>query len=48
MLVSGVLIGGGRGIIWIFSGVVLVLVGGVGLAFWGGSMVARRNATRPR
>jgi hypothetical protein len=48
MLVSGALIGGGRGIVWIFSGVVLVLVGGVGLAFWGGTMAARRTAARPR
>ena len=48
MLVSGALIGGGRGIIWIFSGVVLVLVGGVGLAFWGGTMAARRTAARSR
>lgn len=46
MIISGAVIGGGRGIIWIFSGIVLVLVGGVGLAFWGGSMYARRNATR--
>ncbi len=48
MLVSGTLIGGGRGIIWIFSGVVLVLVGGVGLAFWGATMLARRNTAPPR
>ena len=48
MLVSGALIGGGRGIVWIFSGVVLVLVGGVGLAFWGGMMAARRTPARPR
>jgi hypothetical protein len=46
MLVSGALIGGGRGVIWIFSGVVLVLVGGVGLAFWGATILARRSATR--
>jgi hypothetical protein len=43
MIVSGVLIGGARGVIWIFSGIVLVLVGGVGLAFWAGSMAARRR-----
>jgi hypothetical protein len=48
MLASGALIGGGRGIIWIFSGVVLVLVGGVGLAFWGATMLARRNTAPPR
>jgi hypothetical protein len=40
------LIGGGRGVIWIFSGIVLVLVGGVGLAFWAGTMVTRRGAAR--
>ncbi|MEP6641030.1 MAG: hypothetical protein ABJB93_03875 [Gaiellales bacterium] len=48
MLVSGALIGGGRGIVWIFSGVVLVLVGSVGLAFWGATMLTRRNAAPPR
>jgi hypothetical protein len=46
MLVSGALIGGARGVIWIFSGIVLVLVGSVGLAFWAGSMLARRGAAR--
>jgi hypothetical protein len=46
MIVAGALIGGARGVIWIFSGIVLVLVGGVGLAFWGGTMMARRGATR--
>jgi hypothetical protein len=48
MLVFGALIGGGRGVIWIFSGIVLVLVGVVGLAFWGATMVARRSAARRR
>ncbi len=46
MIVAGAVIGGGRGVIWIFSGIVLVLVGGVGLAFWAGSMLARRGAAR--
>jgi hypothetical protein len=48
MLVSGAVIGGGRGVIWIFSGIVLVLVGGVGLAFWAEKMLARRGAARPQ
>ena len=42
-VVFGAVIGGGRGVIWVFSGIVLVLVGGVGLAFWGATMVARRT-----
>jgi hypothetical protein len=46
MLVSGAVIGGGRGVIWIFSGIVLVLVGVVGLAFWAGTMVTRRVPAR--
>ena len=46
MIVAGAVIGGGRGVIWIFSGIVLVLVGSVGLAFWAGSMLARRGAAR--
>ena len=44
MLVAGAVIGGGRGLIWIFSGIVLALVGAVGLVFWGGTMVTRRRA----
>ncbi len=46
MIVAGAVISGSRGVIWIFSGIVLVLVGGVGLAFWGGSMLTRRGAAR--
>jgi hypothetical protein len=46
MIVAGALIGGARGVIWIFSGIVLVLVGGVGLAFWGGAMMSRRSTAR--
>jgi hypothetical protein len=46
MIVAGALIGSGRGVIWIFSGVVLVLVGGVGLVFWAGSILTRRGAAR--
>jgi hypothetical protein len=33
-------------VIWIFSGIVLVLVGGVGLVFWAGTMATRRSAGR--
>ncbi len=43
MIVAGAVIGGGRGLIWIFSGIVLVLVGGVGLTFWAGTILARRR-----
>ncbi len=46
MLASGAVIGGPRGIIWIFSGIVLALVGGVGLVFWGGTMYGRQKAAR--
>ncbi len=46
MIVAGAIIGGGRGVIWIFSGIVLVLVGGVGLAFWGGALLTRRSPAR--
>ena len=38
------MIGGDRGIIWIFSGIVLLLVGGVGLSFWLAGLRARRAA----
>lgn len=44
MLVAGAVIGGDRGIIWIFSGIVLLLVGGVGLVFWLAGLRARRPA----
>jgi hypothetical protein len=43
MLVVGAAVGGDRGILWIFSGVVLVLVGGVGLAFWTAGLLSRRR-----
>jgi hypothetical protein len=46
MIVAGAVIGGSRGVIWIFSGIVLVLVGGVGLVFWAGTMATRRSAGR--
>lgn len=46
MIVAGAVIGGGRGLIWIFSGIVLLLVGAVGLLFWGGTMLSRRRAAR--
>jgi hypothetical protein len=47
MLAVGAVIRGDRGIIWIFSGFVLVLLGGVGLAFWAAGLVATRRR-RPR
>ena len=34
MAVVGYLLDDNRGLLWLFSGYVLVLVGGVGLAFW--------------
>ena len=43
MIVLGAILGGDPGIIWIFGGFVLLLVGGVGLAFWLGGMVADRR-----
>jgi hypothetical protein len=46
MIVAGAVIGGARGVIWIFSGIVLALVGVVGLAFWAGTMYTRRSAAR--
>jgi hypothetical protein len=48
MIVAGAVIGGGRGLIWIFSGIVLVLVGAVGLLFWAGTMLTRRRAAQRR
>jgi hypothetical protein len=47
MLVVGAIVRGDRGIIWIFSGFVLILVGGVGLVFWSAGLVASRRR-RPR
>ena len=41
MIVAGAVIGGGRGVIWIFSGIVLVLVGGS--AWPSGRLDARRR-----
>jgi hypothetical protein len=43
MIILGAIIGGDPGIIWIFGGLVLALVGGVGLAFWLGGMAADRR-----
>lgn len=43
MIIVGAILGGDAGIIWIFGGFVLVLVGGVGLVFWLGGMVADRR-----
>jgi hypothetical protein len=48
MIVAGAVISGSRGVIWIFSGIVLVLVGGVGLVFWAGALLTRRSAARGR
>ncbi|HEU0195508.1 MAG TPA: hypothetical protein VFQ71_14985 [Gaiellales bacterium] len=43
MIIVGAIIAGDAGIIWIFGGFVLALVGGVGLVFWLGGMVADRR-----
>jgi MFS family permease len=43
MIIVGAILGGDAGIIWIFGGFVLALVGGVGLLFWLGGMVADRR-----
>jgi hypothetical protein len=45
MAVVGFLLGDESGLLWMFSGLVLILVGGVGLAFWlaGLRAVARRR-----
>ena len=48
MIIAGAVISGSRGVIWIFSGIVLVLVGSVGLAFWAGALLTRRSAARGR
>ncbi len=45
MIISAIMIGGDRGLLWGFSGFVLVLVGGVGLVFWMGGIV---SAAAPR
>ncbi len=45
MVIAGILIGGDKGLLWGFSGFVLILVGGVGLVFWTAGLVsARRRA----
>jgi hypothetical protein len=43
MLIVGLVVGGMRGIIWDFSALVLLLVGGFGLVFWVGGIVSRRR-----
>jgi len=43
MLAVGTVVGGDRGLIWIFSGMVMTLVGGLGLLFWLIGIVARRR-----
>ena len=45
MLIVGIVVGGLRGIIWDFSALVLLLVGGFGLVFWVGGIVSRRRRT---
>jgi hypothetical protein len=46
MIAVGAVVGGDRGITWIFGGIVTVLVGGVGLAFWtAGFLSSRRRST---
>ncbi|MGN6378351.1 MAG: hypothetical protein ACTHNU_05320 [Gaiellales bacterium] len=45
MIAVGALVGGDRGITWIFGGIVAVLVGGVGLAFWMAGILAARRRT---
>jgi hypothetical protein len=42
MLAVGALVGGDRGLVWLFSGLVLLLVGGVGLVFWLAGLAGRR------
>jgi len=42
MIAVGVIVQGDRGTLWVFSGLVAVLVGGVGLAFWSAGLAARR------
>jgi hypothetical protein len=46
MIVVGALVGGDRGITWIFGGLVAVLVGGVGLAFWTAGFVSARRRSQ--
>ena len=48
MIAVGVVVRGDRGILWVFSGIVLVLVGGVGLFMWLGTMAARRRTPSRR
>lgn len=43
MIAVGAVVQGDRGILWIFSGLVAVLVGGVGLAFWAAGLASRRR-----
>jgi hypothetical protein len=43
MIVVGALVGGDRGITWIFGGLVAALVGGVGLVFWTAGMLSARR-----
>jgi hypothetical protein len=43
MIAVGAAVQGDRGIIWLFSGSVLVLVGLVGLVFWTAGLLGRRQ-----
>jgi peptidoglycan/LPS O-acetylase OafA/YrhL len=45
MIVVGLVVRGDRGILWVFAGLVLVLVGAVGLVMWLGTLAGGR---RPR
>ena len=48
MVAVGLVVQGDRGILWVFAGFVLILVGGVGLAMWLGTMAARRRSAARR
>ena len=44
MIAFGAVLQGDRGILWVFAGYVLFLVGGVGLVMWLLAMAGRRRA----
>jgi hypothetical protein len=43
MIAVGLVVQGDRGILWVFAGMVLVLVGAVGLAMWLGTLTGGRR-----
>lgn len=43
MIAVGLVVQGDRGILWVFGGLVLVLVGAVGLAMWLGTLAGGRR-----